>query len=180
MQAARRSGSLGALNPLPFVAIFLNCCLWGCAGGVARVTCSEAHVRSRSAYGCLKQDFFVFFSNSQGVALGVWFTLSCLPLLDAQVSASAAASSLLRASPHTPTQGRRSLERAFLAVVCALVFIAFLAGLALPDPQASTRLVAGCATFAAIAYYAAPLSTLWEVLKTRCAPSARASRARLC
>ena len=49
-----------------------------------------AHVRSCSAYGCLKQDFFVFFSNSQGVALGVWFTLSCLPLLDAQVSAIAA------------------------------------------------------------------------------------------
>ena len=35
-------------------------------------------------YGCLRGDFYVFFSNSQGVVLGVWFTLSTLPLMDAK------------------------------------------------------------------------------------------------
>ena len=35
-------------------------------------------------YGCLRGDYYVFFSNSQGVVLGVWFTLSTLPLMDAK------------------------------------------------------------------------------------------------
>ena len=35
-------------------------------------------------YGACKGDYFLFFSNSQGVVLGAWFTLSCIPLLDAK------------------------------------------------------------------------------------------------
>jgi hypothetical protein len=36
-------------------------------------------------YGCLRNDYYVFFSNSQGVVLGVWFTLSTLPLMEPKV-----------------------------------------------------------------------------------------------
>lgn len=152
MQAARRAGALGSLNPLPFVAIFNNCVLC-----VTR-TSSRRSVRptdppplaSWLAYACYKGDPFVFFSNSQGVVLGVWCTLSCLPLADAKQ--------------------RRSLERGFTAVTCLLVCVAFGAGMAL-DTGAAEQLVGNTACVAAVCFYLVPLSTLREVVRTRNASS---------
>ena len=52
-----------------------------------------------AAYGCQKGDYYLFLSNSQGIVLGVWFTLSSLQLADAA--------------------GRRALERAFTGSVAS-------------------------------------------------------------
>ncbi len=51
-----------------------------------------------------------------------------------------------------------------------LIFIGFLAGVALADDETAMRTVGGAATTAAIAYYVAPLSTLWDVIRTRYGP----------
>ena len=49
---ARRLHSLGTLNPIPFGVIVLNCIGW-------------------SGYGIMSQDFFIYFSNSPGILLGL-------------------------------------------------------------------------------------------------------------
>ena len=54
----------------------------------------------------------------------------------------------------------------FTAATAALVVVGLAAGLALP-PDAAVRFVGLAATAAALAYYAAPLSTLWDVIRTR-------------
>jgi hypothetical protein len=51
------------------------------------------------------------------------------------------------------------------------VFVGLLAGLAVHPSSTAERFVGACATAAALAYYAAPLSSIWDVVRTRCAPS---------
>jgi solute carrier family 50 protein (sugar transporter) len=55
----RITRSIGALNPYPFAITVLNCIGW-------------------VIYGCLIQDFFVFFSNIFGLMLGTFNTIVCL------------------------------------------------------------------------------------------------------
>jgi hypothetical protein len=158
VQAARKAGTLGSLNPLPFVAIFNNCvlCVTPCPSPedyplFTSLTSPPPPILPRwLAYGCFKGDPFVFFSNSQGVVLGVWCTLSCLPLADAKQ--------------------RRALERGFTAVTALLVAVAFGAGMAL-NSDVAEQLVGNTACAAAVCFYLVPLSTLREVVRTRNASS---------
>jgi hypothetical protein len=62
----------------------------------------------------------------------------------------------------------------FTGATAALVIVGLAAGLALP-PDAAVRFVGLAATAAALAYYAAPLSTLWDVIRTRCVAPASSS-----
>jgi hypothetical protein len=71
------------------------------------------------------------------------------------------------------------LENTFTGCTAALVFVALLAGLALPSDGAAERFVGGCATAAALAYYAAPLSSAWDVVRTRCAARREAEKPRV-
>jgi solute carrier family 50 protein (sugar transporter) len=130
--AARKTLTLGSLNPAPFVSIFLNCVLW-------------------ASYGLMKHDIYLFLSNSQGVVLGCFFTLTALQLADAA--------------------GRRLLERAFVACMALLLLIALLAGFAAASRSTAEKIVGACCTLAALAFYAAPLSTLAEVVRTKNAAS---------
>jgi hypothetical protein len=68
-------------------------------------------------------------------------------------------------------QGRATLETTFTACTGVLVFVALLAGLVIPSPAAAESFVGGCATAAALLYYAAPLSSAWEVVRSRSAAS---------
>ena len=73
-------------------------------------------------------------------------------------------------------QGRRLLEQLFTGATAALVLVGLAAGLALP-PDAALRFTGLAATAAALAYSAAPLSTIWDVIRTRYgAPFSRSQR----
>ena len=98
-----------------------------------------------------KHDYFLFFSNSQGICLSLWFTLSTLPLAD--------------------KAGRARLETTLMALVTALVFVALLTGLAVQPTAAAQGLAGGLCSAAALVMYAAPLSTVLEVVRTRSSAS---------
>lgn len=133
VMAARRAGSLGSLNPLPYPAIFANCCLW-------------------ASYGMLKGDSFLFWSNTQGLVLGCFFTLSSLQLADAA--------------------GRRLLERAFTGSVAVLVFVALLVSFPLRgNSKQAEHFLGGCCTTGALLFYGMPLSSAWDVVRTKSAAS---------
>lgn len=59
---ARKQGSLGALNPLPFVSQVLNCIGW-------------------TMYGCMTRDYFIFWSNGTGMTLGFFYCMTSMTLL---------------------------------------------------------------------------------------------------
>ena len=126
-----------------------------CGAGASACSSLTPVVLSWSLYGVYKQDYFLFFSNSQGIVLGCWFTMSALPLADAAV--------------------RRSLERAFTTVIVVLILCAFVSGYVLhaatADDCRAERFIGVCCTSASIAFYAMPLSTAYEVVKSRSAAS---------
>lgn len=67
--AARAKGDLGPLNPLPWVAAYINCTGW-------------------TAYGSMKRDIFVFLANMPGMCMGLFFSLSAISLLTTRGTAS--------------------------------------------------------------------------------------------
>jgi hypothetical protein len=118
-------------------------------------------------YGVVKQDYYLFLSNSQGTCapsgvtlslkhtdagfvLGVFFSLSALQLSDAA--------------------GRRLLERSLVGVFTLLSLLLFIAGYLLTECRAE-HFLGGCCTTAAIAFYAMPLSSAMEVVRSRSAAS---------
>ena len=62
---ARKTKDLGALNPLPWSIILLNCFGW-------------------SFYGCLRKDYFVFWSNFPAICLSIFYCLTAFQLLAAR------------------------------------------------------------------------------------------------
>lgn len=108
-----------------------------------------------ATYGGFKNDYFLFFSNAAGILLGTWFTASALQLADAD--------------------GRRLLERAFVAAVALLLLTGLVAGYALrpagPTDCRAEHFVGGACATAAILFYAMPLSSAVEVVKSRSAAS---------
>ncbi|KAG8467114.1 hypothetical protein KFE25_000430 [Diacronema lutheri] len=60
--AAKERGSLGSLNPWPFVFIVLNCTGW-------------------LVYAVELRDWYVFASNLPGLLIGLWYVMQCLPLM---------------------------------------------------------------------------------------------------
>jgi len=62
VQKAIRRGSLGDLNPLPWAFMLGNCCGW-------------------CFYALLIDNKFIFFANTQGILLSLWFNLAASKLL---------------------------------------------------------------------------------------------------
>jgi solute carrier family 50 protein (sugar transporter) len=60
--AARERGSLGTLNPWPFVFIVLHCC-------------------GMLVYAAELRDWYLFVSSVPGLLIGVWYVMQCLPLI---------------------------------------------------------------------------------------------------
>jgi len=62
VQAARKKGSLGALNPLPFAMLLGNCVGW-------------------TSYGFLAEDYYLVAGNMPGILLGLWMYATALKVL---------------------------------------------------------------------------------------------------
>ncbi|KAJ1636571.1 sugar efflux transporter for intercellular exchange-domain-containing protein [Pavlovales sp. CCMP2436] len=59
---ARERGSIGALNPWPFLFMCLNCMGW-------------------LVYAAEIRDWYVFLANLPGLLIGLWYVMQCLPLM---------------------------------------------------------------------------------------------------
>jgi len=59
VKAARKNGSLGALNPLPFAMVLGNCVGW-------------------TSYGFLAKDYYLVAGNMPGILVGLWMYATAL------------------------------------------------------------------------------------------------------
>lgn len=165
--AAKKSGDLGELNPLPWVAgmvldsrfiifsslvHFLSTCfLLAYLNCIAYVT-----------YSVLLKDYFIFFANVPGLCLAVFYSLTAITVL---------------ARSNSP----KDLQKMNI-VMSVLIFgffffsvLGFASGMAWVhndnerDKAATAFGLTGCCF--SIMYYSAPVSTAFEVIRTRDASS---------
>lgn len=125
----RRSRALGALNPLPLVAMWANCAAW-------------------LGYAFLTRDPYVLASNEPGLLLAAFMLLSCYG--------------------HADEKARDTMLGALLGFSALLSLagagVAFSAALS-PAGRVSAW---GCVTVGVLlVFYAAPLSSVAEVLRAR-------------
>jgi len=125
---------LGTLNPVPFVVTVANCIAW-------------------TMYGCMRRDYFIFFSNSTGLCLGLFYSLSSLTLLNKK---------------------RDIQQLLIILLVAACVFwclMAMVACIVYSDDLASReqgiRFIGTLGMGFGLAYYSSPLSTLVQVVRNR-------------
>lgn len=142
MQKARESGSLGNLNPVPFSVIVINCIGW-------------------TFFSIVTQDYFVFFANMTGVVLGLYLTISSLYLLGRDHD------------NKSNQQNKLYIESIIIGGVTFWLIIVLICGIILDSSQLNTSksIVGGLSCACAVCYYAAPLSTLMEILRTKDASS---------
>jgi solute carrier family 50 protein (sugar transporter) len=139
---ARKSKSLGCLNPVPFALVLFNCIGW-------------------TIFSIMKQDYFIFFSNMSGIILGTFFCVSALQLLS-----------------HPDATPKEQLTRAYVEVMMIggisiwLVVVLF-CFLVYGEKQlaVTTNVVGALSDLAAVLYFAAPMSTMAEVVSKRDASS---------
>lgn len=137
---ARQARDIGDINPLPFVAMVFNCIGW-------------------IGYACLLQDFFLFFANIIGLVLGLFYSIVCLTLLAKQ------------GEGQQYSQLYLTVERLLLFALFFWSLMGLLAG-TLFNQSSNTRkesanLVGLLSCAFSIAYYAAPLSTMVEIIRTK-------------
>mmetsp|Transcript_32710 Transcript_32710/g.80597 ORF Transcript_32710/g.80597 Transcript_32710/m.80597 type:complete len:269 (+) Transcript_32710:151-957(+) len=103
------------------------------------------------AYSLIIEDYFLFFSNAPGCMVGVYFTLVAYGL-----------------SPFA-SKMRDALEQCLMGMVFALLALTLYVGIVARDePTAHKKTTVGLfANAVLLVYYAAPLSTVKEVLATR-------------
>lgn len=141
---ARYTRYLGTTNPYPFVITIFNCVGW-------------------VIYGCLKQDFFLFFSNIFGVTLGLYYTITCLTVI-AKKTADSDFSDV-----YIGVEGLLIFAFFFWGTIGMVAANAFTKA---SDPVVeASNLIGNLSSAFAIAYYAAPLSTIAQVFATRDASS---------
>ena len=103
IQRIKAEGTTGALSPLPFVSLAVNCAVW-------------------AMYGLLKHDKTVLLPNASGLLVGCYFShvfaqhsvKSVASILAAAAAIVAAAGALASAGPQTPALCIRSRCRALL------------------------------------------------------------------
>lgn len=126
------------VNPAPFVITILNCIGW-------------------TMYGCMKSDYFIFFSNCTGLVLGFYYSLTSFQLL--AMSKTPAHLSLLTALNNIVISG--------VAYWCLASLIAFIVLYPSPTGQQAAFLLIGISSdICSLSYYAAPLSTVYTVVRT--------------
>ena len=129
----RKTGDLGAMNPLPFPVITANCLLW-------------------VGYAYNYSDWFLFFANTPGVLLGLFYTLVCYGRLE---------------GPR-----RAAVEGSLLGGVGVAAAAGWAAVVGFPGSESGRGSVVGGTAVAVLSvYYAAPLSTFAEVVRSRDASS---------
>jgi solute carrier family 50 (sugar transporter) len=143
MLQARRALELGNLNPIPFLVTTFNCIGW-------------------IIYSMQKRDFFLFFGNLMGLSLGCFYSLSSLRILG-------------RKDDEKSVEAVAMCESLFVGIVFFWAIMGMIAGIAYgPRDESRTQatiFIGILCDFASISYYAAPLSTVVEILKQRDASS---------
>lgn len=136
---ARNKQNLGDLNPIMFPAITMNCIGW-------------------TMYGVMRNDYYIYLANSPGIPLGLFFSISSLQLLTLNV-----------AKEDRKSRSVRTLIELILVLgVSFWLLLALISGLVVSSHKVIADRIVGIAScIFAIAFYAAPLSTMVEVIKTR-------------
>lgn len=136
---ARKEETLGELNPVPWVLIVLNTFAW-------------------TMYGCLRKDYFVFWSNFPGLILGIFYNLTAMTLL-------------AKGGTNEDIQRLRKME---VSIMCGAIFwgiVIMTTSLVLGpndfEREVAAQLVGYLGCFLGLAYYISPLSTIQTVCKTR-------------
>jgi len=134
---SRKKRSLGKLNPIPFAITVANCVAW-------------------TMYGCMRRDWFVFWSNSTGLCLGIFYSLSSLALLNLKKA------DVLRFNIMTALLVGSAVFWCLMAMVACIVYN--------DDPasrEQGIRFIGTIGMAFGLAYYVSPLSTLLTILRTR-------------
>lgn len=141
MVNARKNRDLGGLNPIPFALIIVNCIGW-------------------VVYAFMIKNYYIFFSNATGVVIGGFLCMSSVQLL-------------VRAEPNEKDDRTRLIiECIMLGGVAFWILVALITSISMdPDDSAPQTAVGIIADLATLMYYAAPLSTMIEVVKTKNAVS---------
>lgn len=138
--AARRTKQIGDLNPIPFVATMISCTGW-------------------TIYGCMKRDYFIYFGNALGVVLGLFYTISLLPLVAKKADESKISTIhnvmeiLIIASVFFWTT---------MAMIGSIVY-----GESVADRANANQFIGAIATSFSLIYYMSPLSTMGRIIKER-------------
>jgi len=110
-------------------------------------------------YGVLKQDYFIFFSNGPGIVIGLFTCMSTIFILSKE-----------KATEKEEKQ-RKMMETLVLGAVGFWVIVALFVGLVYPGSSMGTEVVGVFVDIISISYYAVPLSTLAQIIRTRDASS---------
>jgi solute carrier family 50 protein (sugar transporter) len=155
-----RSGSQKELNAFPFGCMVLNCMSW-------------------VFYGCLKQNYFIFWANYFGLTLGLYYCLSCAKHsgkkdLNTTATADIVPSTYLPSSIEVFIIGTTDLW-SFMGMLVAITLSSRTQGHnKKPSSQdiANLYFAIGVITCACnIVFYFSPLSTIVTVIRTRNAAS---------
>lgn len=134
---ARTTREMGELNPLPFVVTVLNCVGW-------------------TMYSCLTKDVFIFLGNISGLILGLFYTITSMTVIAKKSEGDSFS------EQYTLVEGLLLFAFLFwglMAFFCVTIFNDF------PDPIKEATAMVGLVSCAfSIAYYAAPLSTMYTVI----------------
>jgi len=103
-------------------------------------------------YSLVTRDGFLFFANAPGLMVGLFCTITILPLAD----------------PLTRTRVETLL---FVLLGVDLLFSGFGAFIVTTDEDIQQLILGLMGNLVLLIYYAAPLSTMWQIVKTRDASS---------
>jgi solute carrier family 50 (sugar transporter) len=141
---ARKMRELGSINPIPFIAMITNCFGW-------------------TFYACFTNDQFLFWANSFGIILGLFYAITCLTLLSKKTADEEYSELYLQTE-------RGLLFAVFfwsvMGLLCSQLFSNF------SDPIRQCAMMTGLLSCCfSIGYYAAPLTTVFQVISNRDASS---------
>ena len=140
---ARLSQQLGTLNPIPFTMILINCIGW-------------------TMYGVITNDMYLFFANCFGIIIGLFCSSSAMMFL-------------LNENESKPTANEKWLiihmEILMIGGVTFWILMIFIVGMILHGEDPSSLMIGVIGDIIAIVYYAAPLSSLYQVIVTSDASS---------
>jgi len=140
VRKAIKNNDLGDLNPLPWLAIVVNCFGW-------------------ALYGCMRRDYFVFWSNFPGFVCGVYYVVSAIKILTTQ--------------QERPTSIRqlKVIEGIFYGAFIFWGIVGMIAALVLGESttqrETAAFLVGIICCVAAVTYYIAPLVAMFQIIRSR-------------
>eukprot|EP01032_Pedospumella_encystans_P033414 gene33414-37760_t len=119
----RKLNDLGALNPVPWAVLTINCAGW-------------------LIYGCIIQDTYLMFSVSFGLPINLFATASALRILGSKKISSRVSEEDFIVNGQAPIDFAKQIELILIGGICLWIFVAFIAGSILPavlDDPTSTQ-----------------------------------------